>query len=470
MKQLAAHYNRHRRAYPDDKLIIVFDIDRTILDLRCHLLYLLQSYDQMHGTQYFKKLSVGDINITKPDIQDFLDTLELPGEVVQSVANWYRQYHYSATSLLESYKPLQGVMELIRWLQLQPQTYIGLNSSRPESLREETLTLLNKLGDTFKVKFEGQLLYLNKQREHLKEVETKNAGIQYFRQQGYRVIAVIDNNPKNIYAISEVIQDNQILMLHTDTVFSPQSRAPFAKGNFYNGQSDSENISRNRHVQFVWHCLIDRFNLEKFLSTNIRWLEVDVRIDWIGDQVIVRSDSFDKVPMHENEQFTRLQEVLKLIQPTEKCIKIDLREGQPLLYKTIEILKAHSLADERLWFNAKIDKIGEEGFKLLRQSFPDAIIQTPVDFIKPLILGMPNQASDIMNDLEQWGINRFSVGWKFASNREFIKALKLKGYDVNIYNVPDFESFLQASLLGPTSITSDFNYSNWEEASLMSGS
>ena len=43
----------------------------------------------------------------------------------------------------------------------------------------------------------------------------------------------------------------------------------------------------------------------------------------------------------------------------------------------------------------------------------------------------------------------FSVKW---TNGEF---------EVNIYNVSDLESFLQAMILMPRSITSDFNFPKW---------
>ncbi len=35
------------------------------------------------------------------------------------------------------------------------------------------------------------------------------------------------------------------------------------------------------------------------------------------------------------------------------------------------------------------------------------------------------------------------------------------GFEVNIYNVPDLESFLQAVLQQPCSVTSDFNFPKW---------
>ena len=48
--------------------------------------------------------------------------------------------------MLEAHRPFRGVLEVIRWFQLQPNTEVGLNSGRPEDLRAETLTTLNRLG------------------------------------------------------------------------------------------------------------------------------------------------------------------------------------------------------------------------------------------------------------------------------------------------------------------------------------
>ena len=38
------------------------------------------------------------------------------------------------------------------------------------------------------------------------------------------------------------------------------------------------------------------------------------------------------------------------------------------------------------------------------------------------------------------------------------------GFDINIYNVPDLESFLKAVLQQPRSVTSDFNFPKWHYA------
>jgi hypothetical protein len=39
--------------------------------------------------------------------------------------------------------------------------------------------------------------------------------------------------------------------------------------------------------------------------------------------------------------------------------------------------------------------------------------------------------------------------------------LEERGWEVNVYGVPDLEAFLQAALLLPTSVTADFNFPDW---------
>ena len=45
--------------------------------------------------------------------------------------------------------------------------------------------------------------------------------------------------------------------------------------------------------------------------------------------------------------------------------------------------------------------------------------------------------------------------------RHFFDQMDQWGFEVIIYNVPDLEAFLQAVLLLPRSITSDFNFPKW---------
>jgi hypothetical protein len=47
------------------------------------------------------------------------------------------------------------------------------------------------------------------------------------------------------------------------------------------------------------------------------------------------------------------------------------------------------------------------------------------------------------------------------SARETLETLASWGYDVNFYGVPDLEGFLEAVVLLPCSVTSDFNFPQW---------
>ena len=467
MKRLASHYERMRELYPAEELIVVFDIDGTIFDLRYHTYHLLKTYDQLHDTSYFETLNLRDIETRQPDLVDFLRTLDLTEDIIRSVSEWYQAYQANTSAVSESYRPLEGVMELIRWLQLQPHTNVGINSSRPDSLRKQTLELLNRMGNAFKVHFDSELLMMNERRTSATVLDSKIMGIRQFQAKGYRVFAVIDDNIQNVHAIEEHLADSEILFMHAESAFTPKTKECITTGECVTEEECEEEQAQQKHnhVQFVWHSYLTDTTLRKFLETNIQWIEFDVRMDWIGNRVILRSDSFEKVPMQEDEKFITLTEILNQLRGRGKSIKIDFKEGGPLLDEVFDIIDAHGYKPHQLWFNAKLDVLGEEGFLRIARTYPGAIIQAPIDFIKPLVMSLPERASQILQDLEQWGINRFSVGWKFATNREFIMALKKKGYQVNIYNVPTFEAFLQASLLGPSSITSDFNYRYWSTKS-----
>ena len=73
MRRLAKHYERARERYPGKRLIVLFDIDGTILDMRYAVRYALRGYDAAHGTRYFSDLTVNDA----PDLESFLEAVML---------------------------------------------------------------------------------------------------------------------------------------------------------------------------------------------------------------------------------------------------------------------------------------------------------------------------------------------------------------------------------------------------------
>ena len=462
MRDLASHYNRARAIFPNDRLIILFDVDGTIVDLRYMMLSLLREYDRIHGSSYFRQMGLADIDVNENQMDVLLARMtHLPDEARAEVAEWYRSRYWDQDVMFESHRPFAGVMEVMRWFQIQPNTSVGINTARPEYMRADTLHSLNGLGKEFKVSFTSELVFMSPYAWDRDIENCKREGIRYFRRLGYRVVAFVDNEPENLAAVSDMEDSDEIMLLHADTLFeSARSRLPrtTVSGDTYDITELAYADTLPSHVQFVWHGVRDDKSLAEFIESGVQWCEVDVRTDPVTDRLALASEPIDDtLPVN----LTSLDDVLESVIQSERSIKLDIRENGRTLDALVSEIQARGIPQDRLWFSANIDDLGEQGFRRLRRTFPDAVVQCPVDFMAPLILAMPERAREILGSLSDWGINRVSVKWDNLAKRQVLDALENWGYQVNIYNVPDLESFLKAALLLPTSLTADFDSPSW---------
>ncbi|MFQ5770761.1 MAG: hypothetical protein ACE5HX_09505, partial [bacterium] len=189
--------------------------------------------------------------------------------------------------------------------------------------------------------------------------------------------------------------------------------------------------------------------------------ECDVRLDPIGDELILRHDSFKQRPFCLDETWISLNQFLLRLREKGKSAKIDLKAGGILIDKVLALMDILKFDDASLWFNGNVEHLHETDFRKLAVAHPKAILQCPVDFLAPLIINTPQKAKEILDMYTSWGINKFSISWLTQDMRPLAQKMHKWGYEINIYNVPDLESFLQAVLLLPGSITSDFNFPKW---------
>lgn len=145
---------------------------------------------------------------------------------------------------------------------------MGLNTGRPESIRQETIFSLNALGEEYKVEFPDRLLWMKPGGWEDDVLDGKVEGIRHFRDAGYHVCAFIDNEPANLEAVARAFPDEEILLLHADTLF--ESRRDLLPDESVSGVGyDLRAVaSRDRlpgHVSFVWRGIDDRRELERFL-------------------------------------------------------------------------------------------------------------------------------------------------------------------------------------------------------------
>ncbi|MFW9916124.1 MAG: hypothetical protein ACFFGZ_11010 [Candidatus Thorarchaeota archaeon] len=464
MKNLSDHYHKMRKENAEAKLMIVFDIDGTIIDMRFMILSVLQAYDRKASTDFFGNLKLDDINVHENEVESLLKQQQIPAEKRKDIIHWYLDQRWSQTAILEAHRPFQGVLEVIRWFQIQINTFVGLNTGRPVTLKEDTLKSLNKLGEEFRVHFVDELLQMNKSDWEVRVGDSKILGLQNFQKNGYKIIAFIDNEPANLEAVSQAQIAENLLLLHAETIFESKRRKDSAKivsGKEYDLTELITERELPKHIQFVWQGVNTSANIERFLASDIRWAELNVQADPFTDQVVLRHDDIIKYPQRPGENLLSLDTSLKILRGNQRSAKLDLKSGESLIDEILRITQNHSFNESELWFNGNIERLGEEGFRKLSDARPSSIIQCPIDFLGPLIVGTPKKAKEILEMLREWGINRFSISWRTPSKGEIIAKLDAWGYEINIYNIPDLESFLQAVLLLPHSITSDFEFPKW---------
>ena len=466
MHRLAVHYRRVRERRPEGRLMVAFDIDGTILDMRHAVLQLLRSFDFEHGTSHFESVAVEDIGFHESKVEQMLQSLRVHTVDPSYLSGWFKANLWTSDTVLASHRPFAGVMEVIRWFQIQPDTVVGLNTGRPEEMRGQTLEVLNRLGAEYKVQFRSDLVHMNAAGWGREVERSKVEGIRRFQQAGHIVFAFVDNEPENLARVAESGIADDIVLLHADTLFeSRRRRLPesSASGNRYDLTALATEDGLPRHVQFVWHGINDEVNLRQFLASNVAWGECDVRLDGHSQELVLRHDPIDSPapgPDGGVVEELRLAQVLEACRRSGKSLKLDIKEGGATLDRLVEFL-CQRVFDERLWFNANIDAIGKAGFERLARIFPDAIVQCPIDFLSPLAGEMPRHAMEVIDELAGWGLSRFSLRWSTPDKRVVLDLLDSRGYEFNIYAVPDLESFLRAALLLPTSITADFNFPQW---------
>jgi hypothetical protein len=471
MRTLATHYERVRARYPTEASMVVFDIDGTVLDMRHRILYVLRSYDRAHGTRFFSRLRRSDIREHENHIGDLLERVIPDAPSRDRVLDWYSNTFWSQEAILEAHRPFRGVLEVIRWFQIQPDTFVGLNTGRPERLREQTLRTLNSLGARYKVAFPSQFLFMNSMGGNDVVADSKVEGLLHFRDLGFHVFAFVDNEPENLAAIESCQQFEDTLLLHADTIFeSRRDRLPARAGSgvHYGLERLVSEPRLPGHVQFVWNGVNGVENLAEFVRSNVRWAEVDVRCDPATWEAVLQRDPL-RDETQDSAPLLELGPVLECIGDGGRGIELDLKEGGVLVDSVLEMVARHRLEDDQLWFNAAVEALSEKGFRQIRAHRPGATLQCPVDFLAPLVSVAPNRARELLELFTSWGVNRFSIDWRGPARSELLQALEAWGYAVNIYGVADLESFLQAILLLPRSVTADFDFPQWGYGGLGSG-
>jgi hypothetical protein len=203
----------------------------------------------------------------------------------------------------------------------------------------------------------------------------------------------------------------------------------------------------------------DEENLRQFLTSGITWAEVDLRRDPVG-RLVLRHDGFDERPWNRDERCVSARPILETLTAEGRSIKIDVKENDLTIRAALDLIRELGLGDDRVWFNGEIDVLGAAGFETFRDRCPDTTTLCPIDFLAPLLAVAGDEADLVLERLRSWGVSRLSVRWT-SDAFHTIGELERRGWETNIYAVPDLQSFLEAAVLLPTSVTADFNFPVW---------
>jgi phosphoglycolate phosphatase-like HAD superfamily hydrolase len=460
MRALADHVREVRASEPDEELVVAFDIDGTIVDTRYLVVNVLVAYDRARGSEHFRGLTADDVRHHETRIDEILEPFDLAQAERADIRRWYLEHARDPIAIAAAHRPYQGVMSVIRWFQLQPHMHVAINTGRPESTRAMTLASLNALGTQHRVTFRPELLHMCADGQDV--AAAKIQALRALRADGYRVVAVVDNEPAMIRAMADADRAAEILFLHADTIFDSR-REPTPRtisGDTYGLAGLVDEIDVGRRVALAWHGVNDEHNLRQFVASEVRWAELDVRRDPIG-RLVLRHDGFAETPWSRDEPLMLARDCLEVLRWEGRSVKLDLKEDGDVLEEIVELARRFGFADEELWFNGSIETIGGAGFARLSRERPGAILQCPVDFLVPLMLAAPEAADDILQMLHGWGLTRVSLDWSTPGMRAVLDPIERRGWEVNLYGVPDLESFLEAALLLPASVTADFNFPAW---------
>ncbi len=224
MESLGRHYKETKRRYPGDNLMILFDVDGTIVDMRYAVIYVLKDFDRHFHTGFFENLLPADITLHESRVEPLFKRLGIPGPWQRDILEWYKGQYWATRTIIHSHRPFEGVMSVIGWFQKQPKTFVGLNTGRPEFLRRDTLLSLNAQGQDDGALFRGEYLHMNRVGWEHSVPRSKVEGLLHFQAAAYRVFAMVDNEPANLEAISQEDPEGEILLLHADTIFESRRR------------------------------------------------------------------------------------------------------------------------------------------------------------------------------------------------------------------------------------------------------
>jgi hypothetical protein len=475
LRALARHVAQARLDHPEDELLVLFDVDGTLLDFRAGLVDLLERFDEEHGSTLFTGVRLDEVRLEEAHLRRLFEARGVPYHLRRELLARAERLGWSPRAVLGAHQPFLGMLEILRWFQSQPQVHVAFITERPEERREETIQALSTLGATYGLRFPEDLLFtagsIGGPGAEIAAAEAtslgtvtaagvgalpaaaagesipeqgrpmvKQDGVRHFQRRGFRVVAVVDDRADHLEAIRRDLGRPDLLLLQT-------------KGLTISLPSLAQRRGEAAVPQVVWRGLEDLAALGQFLGSPLQWAELPLERSAAGELVVSRRRSQGRPLV--------LEEILGSFAQCGKGLRLQLVEGGALLSRTLFALRQSGFPAERIHFVLAPDTLGRAGFQRVMEELPGAVRIVPLGFLSVVAAIAPDQARAVLQQLRSWAVERVTVALADPHLKILEQLAQEAGFAVELDAGEDLADYICALSSAPRAVISEFGCEHW---------
>lgn len=443
--RLAAHVERRRRLAPEAELAVLIDVDGSLLDLRPGLVALLNAWDAARGTESFRGLEPAEFDAGEAGLRRLFERRGLDHAARAELLVECERFAWSPQAVLGAHQPCLGMLEVLRWMQMQPGVFVVLNSSRPDAQREETLQALRTLCRHYGMGLAEDRVHLNPAGDGSGGVRSKLAGIEHFKARGLVPIAVVDDDARALEQIGRHLVGDDVLCLVAKPFGRPSgaltARAP--------GTDDPSSVPVSAAsiaaVSILWDGLATMDDLELFGAANVPWAQVTIVRDSCG-QLGTRPAAGPALEFEELVgAFAQLGRGLRLSfeEPTAASRALG----------SVGLLR---FPWEHVSVHLRSDQLTSAWFERLEPYSEHIAIAVDGAFLAPLSSVAPDLAASALLRLRDLGVARLVVPSDAVELAAFAPLVRASGLELELSTRGGIAPYVDAVLAGPDAVSTEF--------------
>lgn len=475
LRALSRHVTQARLDHPEDELLVLFDIDGTLLDFRAGLVDLLERFDEEHGSALFAGVRPEEVRLEEAHLRRLFEARGVPHHLRRELLARAERLGWSPRAVLGAHQPFLGMLEILRWFQSQPQVHVAFITERPEERQEETLQALSTLGATYGLRFPEELLFTGGSiagpgmssastaalltpgaaepvqanagagpapaaSPESARAASKVDGVQHYQRRGFRVVAVVDDHADHLEAIRSKHGRPDLLLVQTKGLAS--ALPPLV-----------ERRGEAAVPQVIWRGLEDLAGLGHFLGSPMQWAELPLERSPAGELVVARRRAVGRQLV--------LEEILASFAQCGKGLRLHLTEGGALLSRTLFALRQSGFPAERIQFSLAPDTLGRAGFQRVLEELPGAARSAPIGFLSVVAAIAPEQARAVLEQLRAWSVERVSIALADPHRKVLEQLASEAGFAVELDAGDDLADYLAALSGSPRAVLSEFACEGW---------